>query len=170
MIPPGSRVFLIPDGILHGLNFETLVVPTADGPRYWIEDVTVTTASSIRMLSSRSQSRRKTPTRNLLLIGDPVPARADFPALRDAATENSACTTTLPAESQTVLTQGSGDTRAYATSGPIVQYIHFTAHGTAKPLEPARFGCGVVTPQKDPEDFKLYRTRTSCNTRSTRDW
>ena len=41
-----SRVFIVPDGVLHGLNFETLLVPTANGPKYWIEDATVTTAVS----------------------------------------------------------------------------------------------------------------------------
>lgn len=51
MIPPDSKVVIVPDGILHALNFETLVVPAAEGSRYWIEDATVTTASSIRMLS-----------------------------------------------------------------------------------------------------------------------
>src|SRR5262249_30900687 len=50
-IAHGSRVFIIPDGALHGLNFETLVVPAAEGPRYWIEDATVTTSSSMWMLS-----------------------------------------------------------------------------------------------------------------------
>ena len=51
MIPAGSKVFVIPDGVLHGLNFETLLEPAGAGFKYWIEDVTVTTTGSIRMLS-----------------------------------------------------------------------------------------------------------------------
>jgi len=157
MIPPGARVFLIPDGILHALNFETLLVPAADGPRYWIEDVTVTTASSIRMLSQSKPVTAKTPTRNLLLIGDPVPARADFPALRDAATEIQRVQQHFPPESQTVLTQAVATPAAYATSGPDqFQYIHFTAHGTASRLSPLDSAVVLSPPQKDPEDFKLY--------------
>jgi len=50
MIPAGSKVFVIGDGVLHALNFETLAAPSTNGRRYWIEDVAVTTASSIRML------------------------------------------------------------------------------------------------------------------------
>ena len=42
MIPKGSKVFIIPDGVLNGLNFETLLAPGADSSHYWIEDVTVT--------------------------------------------------------------------------------------------------------------------------------
>jgi CHAT domain-containing protein len=157
MIPPGSRIFLIPDGILHGLNFETLVVPTADGPRYWIEDVTVTTASSIRMLAQSKTVTAKTPARNLLLIGDPVPARADFPALRDAATEIQRVQQHFPPESQIVLTQAVATPAAYTTSGPDqFQYIHFAAHGTASRLSPLESAVVLSPPQKDPEDFKLY--------------
>ena len=51
MIPKGSKVFIIPDGILNGLNFETLLAPEADSSHYWIEDVTISNANSIRMLS-----------------------------------------------------------------------------------------------------------------------
>jgi len=50
LIPPGSRVILLPDGSLYGLNFETLLVP-GPKPHFWIEDVTLTTASSLTLLS-----------------------------------------------------------------------------------------------------------------------
>ena len=51
MIPKGSRVFIIPDGVLNELNFETLLTSGADNSHYWIEDVTVSNANSIHMLS-----------------------------------------------------------------------------------------------------------------------
>lgn len=54
MIPKGSKVFIIPDGVLNGLNFETLLTP-GDNSHYWIEDVTVTNANSIRLLSRLDQ-------------------------------------------------------------------------------------------------------------------
>ncbi|HEY6840466.1 MAG TPA: tetratricopeptide repeat protein, partial [Chthoniobacterales bacterium] len=47
-IPQGSRVILLPDGSLDGLNFDTLIVPGSK-PHYWIEDVNVTTASSLTL-------------------------------------------------------------------------------------------------------------------------
>jgi CHAT domain-containing protein len=51
LIPADSRVILLPDGSLYGLNFETLLVP---GPKahFWIEDVTLTTASSLTLLGA----------------------------------------------------------------------------------------------------------------------
>ena len=51
MVPKGSRVLIIPDGVLNGLNFETLLTPASGGSHYWIEDVTIRSANSIRMLS-----------------------------------------------------------------------------------------------------------------------
>ena len=62
MIPHGAKILLIPDGVLHSLNFETLLAPSAEGLKYWIEDVTVTTTSSIRMLSRlRAEAEGATP-------------------------------------------------------------------------------------------------------------
>jgi CHAT domain-containing protein len=157
MIPPDSKVFLIPDGVLHALNFETLLVPTADGHRYWIEDVTVTTASSIRMLSGLKAVTVSAATRDLLLIGDPVPARTDFAPLPAAATEIQRVQQHFPPEKQLVLTQARAIPAAYATSEPDqFRYIHFAAHGTASRLSPLDSAVVLSPPQKGPEDFKLY--------------
>src|SRR5213075_42203 len=49
MIPPGSRVMVLPSETLYGLNFETLIVPDPR-PHFWIEDVTLTTASSLTLI------------------------------------------------------------------------------------------------------------------------
>jgi len=157
MIPRDSRVFLIPDGVLHALNFETLVVAGADGPRYWIEDVTVTTGSSIRMLSGLKVSNAKAATRDLLLIGDPVPPKSDFAALPYAAAEIQRLQQHFPAEGQLVLTQARAVPAAYAASGPDqFRYIHFAAHGTASRLSPLDSAVVLSPPQTGPEDFKLY--------------
>src|SRR5208337_4140346 len=50
-----GKVFIVPDGSLNSLNFETLLVPeTKEEPKqhYWIEDVTISSASSLRMLQA----------------------------------------------------------------------------------------------------------------------
>jgi CHAT domain-containing protein len=157
MIPPDSKVFLIPDGVLHALNFETLVVPAADGPRYWIENVTVTTASSIRMLSGLKAVTATAASRDLLLIGDPVPARTDFAALPAASTEIQRVQQHFPSESQRVLTKARAIPAAYARSEPDqFRYIHFAAHGTASRLSPLDSAVVLSPPQDGPEDFKLY--------------
>lgn len=59
LIPPGSRVILLADGSLYGLNFETLLVP-GPKPHFWIEDVTLTTASSLTLLSAGRNSSTTT--------------------------------------------------------------------------------------------------------------
>ncbi len=49
-IKPQSQVTIISDGELCGLNFETLLV-SSPKPHYWIEDVSVTNASSAFLLT-----------------------------------------------------------------------------------------------------------------------
>lgn len=157
MIPAGSRVFIIPDGVLHGLNFETLVVPAADGPRYWIEDVTVTTASSIRMLSVPKTAMPTRAAKDLLLIGDPLPPPGDFAPLPDAATEIRQVRQHFQPDSQVVLARAGAIPAAYAASSPgEFRYIHFAAHGTASRLSPLDSAVVLSPPAKEPEDFKLY--------------
>jgi CHAT domain-containing protein len=158
MIPPDSRIYVIPDGVLHSLNFETLLMPTADGrPRYWIEDVTVTTASSIRMLSRTNAVATTAATKDLLLIGDPVPAGSDFGALPNAATEIQRVQQHFPPDSKVVLAHSMAVPAAYAASGPDqFRYIHFTAHGTASRSSPLDSAVVLSPPPNDPEDFKLY--------------
>jgi hypothetical protein len=74
---------LLPDGTLYGLNFETLIAP-APKPHYWIEDVTLTTASSLTLLAAAA-NRPPAKERNLLLVGNTNEANAAFPPLSQSA-------------------------------------------------------------------------------------
>src|SRR5260370_28921893 len=85
VIPENSRVILLPDGTLYGLNFETLIAPDPR-PHYWIEDVTSTTGSSLALLTSAA-NRRAPKERNLLLVGNPKEANPEFPPLLQAPNE-----------------------------------------------------------------------------------
>jgi CHAT domain-containing protein len=157
LIPAGSRVFLIPDGVLHTLNFETLVESTQAGARYWIDDVTLTSASSIRMLAHLKGPAATQATRELLLIGDPTAAASGFDALPNAATEIQRIREHFKPGTQTVLTQGQAVPSAYAQSGPDqYRYIHFVAHGTASRLSPLDSAVVLSPPPGRPDDFKLY--------------
>lgn len=157
-IPQGSRVFIIPDGALHGLNFETLPEPTAVGLRYWIEHVTVTTASSISLLArARFSDNDEVLGHRVLLIGDPLPGRSEFEPLPNAADEIEKVRRHFPQQGQTVLTRDRAVPAAYTESHPDqYQYIHFVAHGTASRLVPLDSAV-VLSPEPDnPEVFKLY--------------
>jgi CHAT domain-containing protein len=154
LIPAGSKVFIIPDGALTGLNFETLV---ADGNRYWIEDVAVTTASSIRMLSVSNTTTPKKTTKELLLIGDPLPPPGDFAPLPDAATEIRQVRQHFPSDSEVVLAQAQAIPTAYAASSPgEFRYIHFAAHGTASRLSPLDSAVVLSPTSKQLGDYQLY--------------
>lgn len=157
LIGPDSKVVLIPDGVLHTLNFETLLEPTAAGFRYWIEHVTVTTASSIRMLARSTAPAANVPPRDLLLIGNPTTAPGGFEPLANASTEVADVQQHFAPQGQTVLTQDRAVPAAYAESHPEqFRYIHFVAHGTASRLSPLDSAVVLSPPRDSPEDFKLY--------------
>jgi len=157
LIPADSKVFLVPDGVLHTLNFETLLEPTPGGFRYWIEHVTVTSASSIRMLAHVKDPAANGAARQLLLIGNPVASTAGFEALPNAANEIQLIQQHFAPASQTVLTQAQAVPSAYAHSGPDqYRYIHFVAHGTASRLSPLDSAVVLSPPKDRPADFKLY--------------
>jgi CHAT domain-containing protein len=157
VIPKDSKVFIIPDGVLHGLNFETLLEPGGDGFKYWIEDVTLTTTSSIRILSRVSAASSVAATRDLLLIGDPIQAEREFEALPNASAEMRRVQQHFSPDSQNVFGQSRAVPAAYAMSGPDqFRYIHFVAHGTASRSSPLDSAVILSPAPQNPEDFKLY--------------
>ena len=158
MIPPGSRVFVIPDGSLNGLNFETLLAPgSAGGPHYWIENVTVTNANSIRLLSHLDGSSTGPKTKKLLLIGDPISPTPEYERLPNARVEIGDIAGHFPQDRRTVFTQGNAVPAAYMKSKPDqFDYIHFVAHGTASRLSPLDSAVVLSAEPQHPDNFKLY--------------
>lgn len=134
----GSRVIVIPDGNLHTLNFETLVVP-GPKPHYWIEDVNIVAASSTQLLARRASPPNRSP--RMLLIGDPAPADAAYPRLPQARAEMQNVERHFPPARRKVLTGAAATPTAYRNASPqSFDYVHFVAHGVAtrrRPLESA---------------------------------
>jgi len=150
-IPPSSRVIVVADGPLYGLNFETLPVP---GPsrHYWIEDVEVQIAPGLSMLAA-SHAAAAANGRSLLLIGDAAAHAPEFPALKYAGPEIASVSRYFPSAA-TVLTGDAASPAAYKTAQPgQFSFVHFTAHATTNwesPLDSAVILSG-------PENaFKLY--------------
>ncbi|MDQ2834359.1 MAG: CHAT domain-containing protein [Acidobacteriota bacterium] len=162
LIAAGSKVFVIPSGSLSGLNFETLLKPGRDGMHYWIEDVSVTNASSVRLLArfTRNGSGRWDPKMGadrLLLMGNPVSRNSEYPALPNAAVEVDRVGRYFPAKEKTVLTQLAATPGAYAMSHPEqYAYLHFVAHGIASSVSPLDSAVVLSAPGLHPDDFKLY--------------
>jgi CHAT domain-containing protein len=152
LIPAHSRVILLPDGSLYGLNFETLIAPEQK-PHYWIEDVTLTTANSLTLLAS-SSNRPAANEKNLLLVGNTKQANIAFPPLSQAPDEMKKIEQYFPEPRRAVLEGARATPSAYLSSNPErFSYVHFVTHGTAsraRPLESAV----ILSPEGD--SYKLY--------------
>jgi CHAT domain-containing protein len=172
------RVIVIPDGSLVNLNFETLMVPTPQ-PHYWIEDATISNASSIALLGA-STNRAIAPSghraienngtmpfngtmarspdgtipHGLLLIGAPDYAGTGFPELSQARNEVQEVERYFPTDQRTVIEGKAAVPSAYDEARPgRFTYIHFVAHGTASRLSPLD---SSVVLSKQGDTYKLY--------------
>ncbi len=153
-IGQNSRVVLLPDGSLYSLNFETLIVPEPR-PHFWIEDVTITTASSLSLLASAA-SRPPPRQKNLLLVGDALTANSEFVQLPQAEDEMKIVEGYFPESSRTVLKREQATPGAYLASKPErYAYLHFVTHGTASRTQPLE---SAVILSKEPasDAYKLY--------------
>ena len=153
LIPRNSQVTIVSDGALCGLNFETLLV---ESPKlhYWIEDVSITDASSIILLSSHRRSESAhSPLKTLLLIGDPkLPSQ--FPLLPHAGEEVKLIEQRFGSNDETVLSGQSASPTAYFQAGPEgYGYIHFATHGTASRVSPLD---SAIVLSEDGKSHNLY--------------
>ena len=139
LIPSTGNIIIVPDGPLHGLNMEAILVP-GETPHYWIEDVRISVAPSLDSLLQPEPAR--TPSRpSFLLIGDPEAADEEFPKLKFASEEVSRLQRRFPSFDKQVLSGTSARPAAYRDSQPErFSLVHFAAHGIANrtsPLESA---------------------------------
>ena len=152
LIPKGSRVTILPDRSLYGLNFETLLVPTPQ-LHYWIDDVTVMNANSLELLAA-SASQQAARSKKLLLIGDPISPSSEFPDLPQAASEMAQIEKYFSPASQMVLSRSQATSEAYLDSRPEqFSFIHFVAHGTASRVSPLD---SAVVLTRVADSYKLY--------------
>ena len=154
LLAKDAKVFIIPDGSLNTLNFETLLVPDP-APHYWIEDVTIANASSLHVLAA-SRAAGKTAGK-LLLLGNAVAPSTDYPELRKAAAEMEIIGKHFPAAQQQVFARDQATPPAYLTGKPEqFSYIHFVAHGTASRMSPLDSAIVLSKAGAEDDSFKLY--------------
>jgi CHAT domain-containing protein len=155
LIAANSRVILITDGSLDNLNFETLLVPDPK-PHYWIEDATVLSASSLRVLSASRTLARHSAAR-LLLMGDAVTSSREYAPLPNAALELANVGKHFPEQAEQTYTRERATPAAYTTSDPgQFSFIHFVAHATASKLTPLDSAIVLSPASAEPDSFKLY--------------
>jgi CHAT domain-containing protein len=154
MLPKNAKLFIIPDGTLNTLNFETLLVPDPT-PHYWIEDATIADAPSLHLLAA-SQHAHKT-AESLLLLGNAVVANPDYPELRKASAEMDSIEKHFPKPEDHVFSREQATPVAYLSSKPEqFSYIHFVAHGTASRMSPLDSAIVLSKATAADDSFKLY--------------
>jgi CHAT domain-containing protein len=152
VISPGSRVIILPDAGLYGLNFETLLNPIPQ-LHYWVEDNVVAYANSLVLLAG-SANRPPDRAKKLLLVGNPISPSAEFPDLPQAGTEMTDVERYFAAPDRTVLSRQQATASAYLESKPAqYSFIHFVAHGTASRASPLD---SAVILSKQGDSYKLY--------------
>ena len=134
-LPAGSHVVIVPDGVLHLLNFATLPSPL-DAGKYWIEDVTISIAPSLSLLP-RGHASEQRQHASLLAIGDPESPGAEYPRLPHAGAELDAIAALFPAADEVVYRGHASQPSVYRNSHPErFSFIHFAAHASANRTAP----------------------------------
>ncbi len=146
---PGSRIVLVPDGVLHRLNFETLPA----GDHYWIEDAAIAVAPALGVLASPAADAGRRPS--VLLIGDPAYRSPEFPKLPYASEELAGIERSFAGAAFSIFTGPDAQPAAYRSADPgRFSMIHFAAHAAANrdsPLDSA-----IVLAPDAQDSFKLY--------------
>jgi CHAT domain-containing protein len=159
LLASNSKVFIIPDGSLNNLNFETLVVDEPK-PHYWIEDADVVNASSLRVLASslgREGVRERNRSRKLLLIGDSVAPSKEYPELPRAGEQMASVARHFLTTQEQVYQRDQATPSSYLRSNPEnFSHIHFVAHGTASRLSPLDSAIVLSKSPVESDSFKLY--------------
>ena len=179
-IPNGGSLLIVPDGALHGLNFETLPVNPKGAnesngrkegvrPHYWIEDVEIQIVPSLGLLADagsngvvRKAARTSAPPRiaaapgaeSLLLIGSPAVSDAKFPPLSYASSEMAKVAGHFGSGAVVSYEGPRASPVAYRNAEPDrFKMIHFTAHAAANVESP--LDSAVILAAQDGA-YKLY--------------
>ena len=151
LVPRGSRVAMVPDGVLYTLNFETLPSP-GPPPHYWIDDVLLTLVPSLDLAASLP-ANRSPDVGSALAIGDPAPPNSGiFPRLPYAAAELGAIQHAFPGA--TVRSGAAAAPDAYLDAKPErFSLIHFAAHADANSAQPLD---SAIILSANGDRYKLY--------------
>lgn len=151
LIVNGASVVVVPDGALHNLNFETLLV-AKPSLHYWIEDATISIAPSLSILQSGKPVEGR--QRSLLLLGNPVTTGTGFPDLPEAAEEIANVQRAFPSNDSRVLTGTDAMVQAYFSAKPErYSTIHFATHVDANGQSPLDSAI-ILSPQAG--GYRLY--------------
>jgi CHAT domain-containing protein/Flp pilus assembly protein TadD len=156
LIKKGGRVIIVADDALNSLNFETLQTP-GDNSHFWIEDVTITNAKSLQLLSASESTKTQYADGRILLMGDPVYRKDEYAELPNASVEVTKVASHFSADHRTVFAGSQASPEAYQLSrADQFSYIHFVAHATANMTSPLDSAVVLSSDHDDPTVYKLY--------------
>ena len=148
-LPKDAHVTIIPDGPLHYLAFDTLPVYDAT-PHYWVDDVIASITPSLSILGGAL--KKKMPSKEALIIGDPLPASSTYPPLPHAAVEISKVSSRLPGRTR-IIRGAEAQPSVYTAAHPAgFGIIHIAAHAEANRANPLE---SAVILSPGPEGFRL---------------
>jgi CHAT domain-containing protein len=149
-LPKNTQVTIVPDGPLHHLAFDTLPVYDAE-PHYWLEDVIASITPSLSIF--RGAMKKSAPSRETLIIGDPLPATSTYPPLPYAAVEISNVSARLPGRTR-IIRGADAEPSIYKAANPgVFGLIHIAAHAEANRANPLE---SAVILSRGPDGFKLF--------------
>ena len=153
-IRPDRPVILFADEAMSQVNFESFIVPDP-APHYWIDDVVVSSAPSIRLLGSRQVISKASD--KLLLLGNSISADPSFPDLPMAGQEVKRVEQHFSDASRSVFEGARATPAAYLASRPEeYSYIHFVSHGTASRTDPLESAVILSRGSTANDSYKLY--------------
>jgi tetratricopeptide (TPR) repeat protein len=149
-----KRVVLIPDGALHKLPFESLLLSSPKGPRYALDELPpVCYAPSIATLAVvLNRPRAANGDATLLTVGDPAypmagaGGRAALPRLPFTAVESKRVRESFPDAQVTALTGADATEPKVVAAMSGKRFIHLAAHGFADELFGNAFAAIALTP------------------------
>ena len=147
LLTANMTVIIIPDGKLGRMNFEALIEP---GPqvRYWIEDVEIAYASSIK-LAIRSKAGPLRGNERMLAMGNAMAVPNLFPELKNAHDELHKAAGNFPPPQGIIIEGKQATPSAYKKSNPgQFGVMHFASHGSinlTRPLDSAL----ILSPDSD---------------------
>lgn len=147
-----ERLVVIPDGAFHKIPFECLVVSTAAGPRYALDELPpMVYAPSPAVLTAVMARSKPTGPTNLLTVGDPaygqgakandtrvarrdagaINFRGSLPLLPFSSVESRRIREAFPSEHVTSLVGERATEKAVVASMGDKRFVHLAAHGFA---------------------------------------
>jgi CHAT domain-containing protein/Tfp pilus assembly protein PilF len=149
LIGSTPQVVIAADGVLHNLNFETLIVPDP-APHYWIEDVTISVTPALRLLEPNGAPA----ARSMLAFGDAEPVNSQYPRLPSAHTELDAIRSSFE-RARVIVRRGRDATPAAWQRSQPEQFsmIHFAAHAVANRESPLD---SAIILSRENGGYKLY--------------